>query len=260
MPESRSNIREILAEFEKEIPRLYPESRDDYRNRKVTPASVKDYLRQEKERFIEIAKLLPEVRAGGSNRLLDVGIAYGFLPVLIKEISEWKCEGLELQENIDIYCAFARERGIPVHSGTLGMKPLPFKDGSFGAVIFSEVLEHLRISPDLALTELRRILSPGGCLVLTTPNFARLTNIVKLIIGRNPLEPFPEHQHSENITDQLTHIREYTMEELEILARRTGFTILAKRFSACMESQRPHSVFTRLLPRYRGNLMLLLQK
>ena len=47
---------------------------------------------------------------------------------------------------------------------------LPFREGAFDLVTLMEVIEHTR-SPAHALDEARRILAPGGRLVLTTPNY-----------------------------------------------------------------------------------------
>lgn len=44
---------------------------------------------------------------------------------------------------------------------------LPFGDDSYEIVICSEVLEHIR-HPEKAISEMRRVLRPGGTLVLTT--------------------------------------------------------------------------------------------
>lgn len=44
---------------------------------------------------------------------------------------------------------------------------LPFADGEFKTVLCTEVLEHLK-DPRLAISEMRRVLAPGGTLILTT--------------------------------------------------------------------------------------------
>ena len=44
---------------------------------------------------------------------------------------------------------------------------LPFKDHEFSLVLCTEVLEHLR-DPRAAIAEMRRVLRPGGTLILTT--------------------------------------------------------------------------------------------
>jgi 2-polyprenyl-3-methyl-5-hydroxy-6-metoxy-1,4-benzoquinol methylase len=247
-----------LKKFEEEIPRLYPASQEDYRKRVITPSSILDYLRAEQNRFVEIAMQLPSPSKQGA-KLLDVGIAYGFLTVLLQE-QGWKCEGLEVSENIPVYCKLAEAHKIPIHAGHLGIKTLPFENESFDAIIFSEVLEHLRLTPALAFCEFRRLLSKGGLLFVTTPNFSRLTNVLKLLAGRNPVEKFPEDILSEDITEHLTHIREYTMREVRGLCEQQGFEIIQARYSRCMEKGRPHSLLTALVPAWRGNLMVLARK
>jgi SAM-dependent methyltransferase len=248
-----------LNEFHSDIARLYARKTTDYRGRTIDEGSVRKYLDAEKYRFAAIASLLPPPPSS-SSRLLDVGIAYGFLPALLNTSSSWKCEGLEVAENIPVYCALAVDRSIPIHTGKLGLNPLPFPDESFDAIILSEVLEHLRLSPSLVFLELKRILKKGGYLVITTPNVARLTNILKLLVGRNPLEAFPDDVITDNITEHLTHIREYTMRELIKLCARHKLEILNAHYSRCMEHGRPHFWITACVPPWRGNLMILARK
>ena len=52
-------------------------------------------------------------------------------------------------------------------------KPLPYGSGSFDLVILSEVVEHLE-SCRTVVAEAGRVLTPGGHLILSTPNIARL--------------------------------------------------------------------------------------
>jgi SAM-dependent methyltransferase len=53
--------------------------------------------------------------------------------------------------------------------------PLPFRDGAFDAVFAGELIEHLT-DPRAGVEEFRRVLRPGGTLILTTPNRLRLAN------------------------------------------------------------------------------------
>jgi SAM-dependent methyltransferase len=60
---------------------------------------------------------------------------------------------------------------------------LPFDDGSFDLVLCAETIEHVR-DVQLLLSEIRRVLRPGGTLALTTPaNFP---------VGRRP-DPLSPH-------------------------------------------------------------------
>jgi hypothetical protein len=66
----------------------------------------------------------------------------------------------------------------------------PYADDSFDVVLFCEIIEHLLSDPVHALLEIRRVLKPGGHLVLTTPNVARPDNVCRLIAGENVYDPY----------------------------------------------------------------------
>jgi SAM-dependent methyltransferase len=65
---------------------------------------------------------------------------------------------------------------------------LPFSDGSFDAAACIEVLEHL-FEPQRAVSEVLRVLRPGGVLIVTVPNIAYWRWRLDLaLLGRwNPL-------------------------------------------------------------------------
>jgi SAM-dependent methyltransferase len=70
--------------------------------------------------------------------------------------------------------------------------PLPFEDSAFDLVWSSEVIEHV---PDTGswLSEVRRVMAPGGRLLLTTPHHGRL----RLALGgiERFSEPLGDHLH-----------------------------------------------------------------
>ena len=88
---------------------------------------------------------------------------------------------------------------------------LPFRDGAFGLVVASEVIEHL---PDGIpfLRECRRVLRAGGVLLLTTPNLWDVRRITKPLVG----------QPWSGDTDP-THINLYTPRRLARELREAGF-------------------------------------
>jgi SAM-dependent methyltransferase len=53
---------------------------------------------------------------------------------------------------------------------------LPYADGRFGALVSVDVLCHRGVTEALALAEMRRVLAPGGTLVLNLPAFEWLTS------------------------------------------------------------------------------------
>lgn len=62
---------------------------------------------------------------------------------------------------------------IPVDQNVDLTRPLPYEDASYDVVILSEVVEHLTTYLPV-IREAGRLLRPGGSLVLSTPNVARL--------------------------------------------------------------------------------------
>ena len=87
--------------------------------------------------------------------------------------------------------------------------PLPFADGVFDLVVCTETLEHVR-DVQLLLSEVRRVLEPGGRLAITTPANRRL------IVAPDPFSP---------------HLRFLTKRTLRALLERMGFDLRTLRRS-----------------------------
>ena len=65
---------------------------------------------------------------------------------------------------------------------------LPLPDASFDCVILSEVIEHLK-APEVSIREARRILRPGGRLLVTTPNYQSFWPIMEWAVDRTNMTP-----------------------------------------------------------------------
>jgi SAM-dependent methyltransferase len=79
----------------------------------------------------------------------------------------------------------ARAVGLTVVRGSVS-PGLPVADGAADVVIMSELIEHL-VDPDGAVAEVRRVLRPGGSLLLSTPNLAAWYNRGLLALGIQPV-------------------------------------------------------------------------
>jgi SAM-dependent methyltransferase len=103
--------------------------------------------------------------AGRRGRMLDVGCGAGAFPALMRELG-WDASGAEP----DPAAAEVARRALGagrVHTGTLEELGLPA--ASFDAITLSHVIEHLP-DPVATLRECARLLRPGGCVALATPN------------------------------------------------------------------------------------------
>jgi len=118
------------------------------------------------------ARLLDALRPV-TGRVLDAGCGTGgFLTRLGAARRDLTAFGLEWDPG-----AVARARaksGCPVARGSVNL--LPFADASFDAVISADVLCHRAVDPVAALAEMRRVLRPGGRLILNMPAYAWLAS------------------------------------------------------------------------------------
>jgi SAM-dependent methyltransferase len=104
--------------------------------------------------------------------------------------------------------------------------PLPWPERHFDLAVMGEVMEHLPVYPVPPLTEVRRVLKPGGHLLVTTPNVASLHKRVRLAVGQSPMHHlYPEESRFDS------HYREYTMCECRSLLQRAGYEIRWARYS-----------------------------
>jgi SAM-dependent methyltransferase len=78
----------------------------------------------------------------------------------------WDAVGVESSEFAARYAA--EQTGCSVHSGTL--QEAAFAKESFDVVTLMDVIEHVA-EPRALMSEIHRILRPGGVLFVTTPNF-----------------------------------------------------------------------------------------
>lgn len=94
-----------------------------------------------------------------------------------------------------------------------------FKDGEFECILCTEVLEHLH-TPQKAIDEMRRVLAPGGTLILTTRFIFPLHNVPGdyFRFTRYGLAHLLRDWKSSTITEEGT-----TMEAFSVLCERMGF-------------------------------------
>ena len=92
-------------------------------------------------------------------------------------------------------------------------EPLPFAADAFDVAWCGETLEHVADATGLA-TELRRVLRPGGTLLVATPNQPRLGVALEALAGR-PLE--------ERLDPRADHLRFFTPRTLRELLEDAGF-------------------------------------
>lgn len=142
------------------------------------------------------------------NRVLDVGCSQGITSVLL---------GREGREVVGVDCdlaalEFARDRLLeeepPVQKRVefvyAEAATLPFGDEAFDSAILGELLEHL-VDPRRVLAEARRVLRPGGSVIITTPY---------------GLHEYPDHKEPIYLAGLLPQVaREFSIVGVELIDR-----------------------------------------
>ncbi|HUG15917.1 MAG TPA: methyltransferase domain-containing protein, partial [Thermomicrobiales bacterium] len=116
------------------------------------------------------------------QRVLDCGCGEGYGSALLAETAA-EVVGLDRDDEVVEFAAAKYAQPDRLRFVASDAERLPFDDGAFDLITCFQVLEHLHDARSF-LREARRVLAPGGALLLTTPNV--------LVAGERPN---PHHVH-----------------------------------------------------------------
>jgi SAM-dependent methyltransferase len=180
---------------------------------------------------LQAAMLADRAEAAGRSLLVvDLGCGDGVCAAVALEVCSSRQAPVRFV-GLDWSLAALRQtqgRGIAVTRASVDGPGLPLADDSVDVVVMSELIEHL-VDPDRALDEVRRVLVPGGTLLLSTPNLAAWFNRGLLAFGIQPLFTEvslrgiygrPGHQ-------VVGHLRLFTRRALAELLAASGFVDVA---------------------------------
>jgi len=128
----------------------------------------------------------------------------------------------------------------------------PYTDASFDTVLCCELIEHLPSDPMHMMSEINRILKPGGHLVLTTPNIGSLRSVSAILLGYHP-SFFPAYIRPRVPGEEAEarHNREYVPMEIQHLLTDSGFEMVRLETGEFLDEPHPEFAWiTHLLKRY----------
>ena len=167
-----------------------------------------------RNRFLETLNLTKKYVDEGSS-VLEVGSAPGHMSVMLRTLG-FQVIGLdrEPEKHASRYDSF----GIRTVKNDLESETISLPSNCFDAVIFTEVLEHLKPQHvNGVFKEIRRVLRAHGVLIMSTPNSSSLENYILGLTHKREL--FHEH------------VREYRLSELVRLLVHSKFMIVESFYS-----------------------------
>lgn len=166
------------------------------------PLAWDSYMR---EVFSKAADVIARHKPRG-GRLIDIGCGYGFFLAEMKRRGGWELDGMDVSTTATDYTA---SLGFRITQGTL--ETVRYPDCSFDAVTMLYVLEHVT-DPAGVLAEVRRILKPGGMLLLRVPHTTPIVEFLKVFGIRN------------NLYDPPFHLSDFSATTIKRLLEQSGFT------------------------------------
>ncbi len=180
------------------------------------------YLREEVQGVFqkEFEKRLGEIERllGKTGRLLDVGCGIGHFLKTARQ-KGWEVRGLDISSRAS---EAAREvYDLDVAVGTL--EDAAFQKGEFDVVTLWDVIEHIR-RPLESLEAARRVLAPGGTLVMKTPDedslFKWLARSAYRFLG-------PRTSFLLKYVYYVPHYFSYSRRSMTKLLKQAGFEVIA---------------------------------
>lgn len=191
-----------------------------------------DYMHQRMASYAVLCSEVLQILPRGSQ-LLDFGSGPCDKTAVLQLLG-YKCAAFDdLQDswhlrgdNARKIKQFAAARGIDFCQGDGDLRSLPWPDSTFDMVTMFAVLEHFHHSPRSTLEVIRRLLKPGGLLLITVPSAVNVRKRVAVVRGRTNYPPYAQFFESPVWRG---HVREYVRDDLCQLARLMGLAVLDLR-------------------------------
>ncbi len=222
--------------------------------RSWTTPDAKGYVDSHITRLAKTLAITPPGDA--SQRVLEMGAYLQITPALYTQLGYGEVRGCYYgtaghQEPRRVISDSGAEFECVVDLFDAEKDPFPYSDEYFHTVLCCELIEHLFADPMHLMSEINRILQPGGHVVLTTPNICSLRAIAGLLQGYQP-GLFPSYiRPREGGHVDARHNREYTPREISDLLTNSGFDIALLETGPFLDEPHPEFGWVRhLLERY----------
>jgi glycosyltransferase involved in cell wall biosynthesis/SAM-dependent methyltransferase len=195
----------------------------------ATEPAAREYVEVHRTRLVRTLEITPP--GGPEDRILEMGAYLQITPALRNKLGYGTVRGCYYGQagKVDrrsVVSAEGERFECDIDLFNAEEDAFPYPSGYFSAVLCGELIEHLFHDPMHLMSEVNRILKPGGHLVLTTPNLAALRGISAILQGYHPgffhayIRPAADGEVAAR------HNREYTPREIQLLLENSGFSVV----------------------------------
>ncbi len=158
------------------------------------------------------------------GRVLEIGTG-SIIPLALKKLAP------ELEVHVTDFNLDEPESGpkylelcgesmsVPAYRVDLEYTQIPVADETFDVVLCCEVIEHMEIDPMFLMSEINRVTSNNGILIVTTPNIVSSWGITKMVNGIDPYF-YMQYRHDR---EYHRHNYEYSIHSLVRVVKAAGF-------------------------------------
>ena len=216
---------------------------------------ARDYVETHLTRLEKTLAIIPP--GGPGDRILEMGVYLQITPSLKTQLGYGEVRGcfygpLGKIERKRVTSESGEVFECDIDLFDAERDQFPYPDGHFSTVLCCELLEHLAEDPMHMMSEINRVLKPGGYLVMTTPNLASLRALYALLLGYHPGLLSAYFRPPAGEQKETRHHREYTPIEIRLLMTESGFEMTLLETAPFRETPRPELAWvTHLLERYQ---------
>ncbi len=205
--------------------------------------SAEKYVDEHLDRLTKTLEITPAASCPG-DRILEMGAYLQITPALKKRLGYGEVRAcyygrLGEVDHRKVISIDGDEFECDIELFNAEKDRFPYDDEYFSTVLCCELIEHLFEDPMHLVSEVNRILKPGGHFVLTTPNLASLRAVSAVLQGYHP-GFFPAYiRSSDSGFMDARHNREYTPKEVWRLLLDGGFERVLLETGPFREGPRP---------------------
>jgi len=220
----------------------------------ASSADAKVYLGTHATRLLKTLEITPP--GGPADRVLEMGAYLQITPALHTRLGYGEVRGcyygkLGRTDHREVTSAEGESFACDIDHFDAEKDVFPYPDEHFATVVCGELIEHLFEDPMHLMSQVNRILKPGGHFVITTPNVASLRGISAILQGYHP-GFFPAYiKPAASGETDARHNREYTPREIHKLLEAAGFEVSLLQTGEFRDAPHPEFAWVmHLLRRY----------